>query len=680
MKPFCLRAAMTLVAVFGLCASAEDLGLAPLDPPQHAPSGVELARGAFVLHKFAHAIGRETYITHEAVGGRETTVDFAFSDRGTQVVLAASLALAPDGLPAVFNIKGDVARGTSIDRSLLLDGSIYHARDRQTRTDITKPDGPIFAIAGYAPVTFQMLMLQYWITHGRPAILPTLPSGSVRIHDRGPDVFNVAGHLSPLERFEVEGLVWGRETLWLDADQKLVAAITTDAEMDHFEAIREDYEGALGEFIGRASQGAAASLAQQAQAAVSGPHRDIALLGGVLIDGTGRTPIQNAAVLIHDGKIAAVGPRSSVRVPLGALRVDTRGKWMLPGLWDMHAHFEQMEWGPIYLAAGATTVRDCGNEFDYITAARDAITRHEGVGPRLLLAGLVDGTSDVTLGAVTADTPEESRTWTRRYHAAGFQQMKAYSSIKLPALKAIATEAHRLGMTVTGHIGLGYTAYEAVEAGQDQINHIGSVAEMMGDSPEEFLKAVDQGSERSRKAIAFLKAHHTVIDPTLTIYELRLASTAHPKTSMEPDAVKIAMQLQGTLMDVGPPNASSAQDEVLFQAFLRLTGALHRAGVPIVAGTDQGIPGWSLHRELELYVQAGFTPMEAIQSATVVPARAMGMQGESGTLQRGKRGDVIIVGANPLTDIHNLRRVEQVVTEGRTYQTAPLWRSVGFTP
>ena len=671
---------MTLITVAGLCATAGALGLAPMDPLQHHPAGVELERGAFVLHKFAHAIGRETYTTHEAVGGRETTVDFAFSDRGTQVVLAASLALAPDGLPSVFEIKGDVARGTSIDRSLLLDGSIYHARDRQTRTDVKKPDGPIFAIAGYAPVTFQMLMLQYWLTHGRPAILPTLPLGSVRIHDRGPDAFNVAGHLSPLERFEVEGLVWGRETLWLDADQKLVAAITTDAEMDHFEAIREDYESALGEFIKRASQGAAASLAQQAQTAVSGPHRDIALVGGVLIDGSGHVPVKNAAVLIHDGKIAAVGPRSSVRIPAGALRIDTRGKWMLPGLWDMHAHFEQVEWGPVYLAAGATTVRDCGNELDYITAARDAISRHEGVGPHLLLAGLVDGTSDVTLGAVTTDTPEEGRTWTRRYHTAGFQQMKVYSSIKLETLKAIASEAHRLGMTVTGHIGLDYTAYEAVEAGQDQINHIQSVAEMIGDSPEEFLTAVDQESETSRRAIAFLKAHHTVIDPTLTFYELRLASTAHPKTSMEPDAKKIAVELQGALLDDGPPEASSAQNEALFQALLRLTGALHRAGVPIVAGTDQGIPGWSLHRELELYVQAGFTPMEAIQSATVVSARAMGMQGESGTIEKGKRGDVIVVGANPLTDIHNLRRVEQVVTEGRTYQTAPLWRSVGFRP
>ena len=664
-------------------------GQAQSRPAESVQAPAELEQGSFVLHKFAHAIGRETFITRTVGGARETKVDFAFTDRGAKVALSATLASAPDGQPTAFDIKGDIARGISIDRSLKLDEAVYHSLDRETRTDIPKPEGPVFAVAGYAPVTFQMLMVRYWNQHGRPASLPTLPGGSVRIHDRGQDTLNLANHRAPLERFEVEGLVWGRETLWFDAQQRLVAVITTDGEMDHFEAIREDYEDALGEFIGRASQGASASLARQAKGAVSGPRRDIALVGGVLIDGSGRAPLRNAAVLIHDGRIAAVGPRRSVRIPAGAFRIDTRGKWMLPGLWDMHAHFEQVEWGPIYLAAGATTVRDCGNEFDYITAARDSIARHEGVGPRLLLAGLVDGTSDYTLGAVTVDTPEQGREWTRRYHDAGFQQMKVYGSIKLEPLRAIAAEAHRLGMTVTGHIGRGFTAYEAVEAGQDQINHIQYVAEMMmppapnGRSRAEFLRdvnAIDLDSEPSRKAIAFLLAHHTVVDPTMTLFELRLASTARPITSMDPDASKVAPELQGALLDVGPPNALSADSEAMFRTLLRLVGALHRAGVPIVAGTDQSVPGWSLHREMELYVEAGFTPMEAIQSATIVPARAMGLQGESGTVETGKRGDVIVVGADPLADIHNLRRVEKVVTEGRTYQTAPLWRSVGFTP
>jgi imidazolonepropionase-like amidohydrolase len=118
----------------------------------------------------------------------------------------------------------------------------------------------------------------------------------------------------------------------------------------------------------------------------------------------------------------------------------------------------------------------------------------------------------------------------------------------------------------------------------------------------------------------------------------------------------------------------------VFSKSLEIVRALHRAGIPIVAGTDQAVPGYSLHREIELYAQTGFTPMEAIQAATIVPARAMGLDKESGTVEKGKRGDLILLTADPLTDIHNTRAVEYVITNGTMYHTAELWQSVGFKP
>ena len=112
--------------------------------------------------------------------------------------------------------------------------------------------------------------------------------------------------------------------------------------------------------------------------------------------------------MIDEGRIVAAGPRARVKIPLHAIVIDARGKTILPGLWDMHAHFEQVEWGPIYLAAGVTTVRDCGNEFEFITAVRDAIAQGRGLGPRLLLAGIVDGTGTYTIGVERVDTPEQA--------------------------------------------------------------------------------------------------------------------------------------------------------------------------------------------------------------------------------------------------------------------------------
>ena len=355
----------------------------------------------------------------------------------------------------------------------------------------------------------------------------------------------------------------------------------------------------------------------------------LAIVGGTLIDGTGAAPVLDAAVVIHDGRIVAAGPRSKVKIPKDANVVDAHGKTILPGLWDMHAHFEQVEWGPIYLAAGVTTVRDCGNEFEFITAVRDAIAQGRGLGPRLLLAGIVDGTGTYTIGVERVDTPDQARMWTDRYHAAGFQQMKIYSSVKLEELKAVADEAHRLGMTVTGHIPEGLNAYQAIEAGQDQINHIGYIADIMkaplpeNSSRLDRFKAganIDLQSPEAQKALAFLKDHHTVVDPTIALMEFFTATTAKPPASFEPGVNKVAPELAEQLTDVAPPNDRSEIGEKVFEKELAIIGALHRAGIPVVAGTDQTVPGHSLHREIELYVQAGFTPMEAIQAATIVSA------------------------------------------------------------
>ena len=515
----------------------------------------------------------------------------------------------------------------------------------------------------------------------------------MRIEPRGQDTIRITGNDGArdekLDRYTIEGLIWGRETLWFDANRNLVAAITTDAEFDHFEAIRDGYESALGDFVGRAGVDGMSALSEISKTIAGSRASTLAIVGGTLIDGTGAAPIPDAAVVIRNGRIVAAGSRSTLKIPKNAKVVDARGKTILPGLWDMHAHFEQVEWGPIYLAAGVTTVRDCGNEFEFITAVRDAIARGQGLGPRLLLAGVVDGTGKYTIGVERIDTPEQARMWTDRYHAAGFQQMKIYSSVKLEEVKVVADEAHRLGMTVTGHVPEGLNAYQTIEAGQDQINHIGYVADIMhAPFPADMsrldrMKAeanLDLDSPEAKKALAFLKEHHTVVDPTIALSEFFTATTAKPPASFEPGINKIAPELAEQLTDVEPPSERSEIGEKVFEKEVAIVGALHRAGIPVVAGTDQTVPGYSLHREMELYVQAGFTPMEAIQAATIVPARAMGIEKESGTVEKGKRGDLILVNGNPLDDIRNARNVEDVVTNGMMYHTAELWQSVGFKP
>jgi len=648
-----------------------------------------LEQGKFTLHKFEQPIGEETYEIRKQDDSIVVKMDFKFTDRATLVPLTASFRGAQDLTPQAFDIKGKTARTASIDESLSIENGRVHFRTRDKQSDLDPPSGAFFTIAGYAPTTMQMLLMRYWATHGSPAKLATLPSGAVKVEPRGQDIIKVGGKEEKLDRYTVEGLIWGRETLWFDANRNLVAAISTDAEFDHFEAIREGYESALGDFVGRAGADGMAALADISKGISASRADTLAIVGGTLIDGTGAAPVADAAVVIRKGRIVATGPRSKVKIPKHANVVDAKGKFILPGLWDMHAHFEQVEWGPIYLAAGVTTVRDCGNELEFITAVRDAIAQGRGLGPRLLLAGVVDGTGPLALGVERVDTLEQARSWVDRYHDARFQQMKIYSSVKLEELKAVTDEAHRLDMTVTGHVPEGLTAFQTVEAGQDQINHISYIADIMhAPLPETATRAdrrnaiinIDLNSPESQKALAFLKDHHTVVDPTIALYELFTATTAKPPASFEPGVDKIAAELAGQVTDVEPPNETSDAQEKVFQKQVAIVGALHRAGITIVAGTDQAVPGHSLHREIELYVQSGFTPLEAIQSATTVPAHVMGLDKELGTIETGKRADLILINGDPLQDVHNTRNVEYVITNGTMYHTAELWQSVGFKP
>ena len=265
----------------------------------------------------------------------------------------------------------------------------------------------------------------------------------------------------------------------------------------------------------------------------------------------------------------------------------------------------------------------------------------------------------------------------QKYKAAGFQQIKVYSSVKPDVLKAVTAEAHRLGMKVTGHIPQGMNAIQGVESGMDQINHVMYLTAVMVDGKSGTVSA---DSPQTRKVIQLLLEHHTVVDPTLAILEIISHSTDKPISAFEPGILRVAPELREGLETMGAPPQASEQSAARFRSLMATVRVLHEAGVPIVAGTDQAVPGFSLDREIELYVQAGFTPMEAIQAATLVPARAMGMEKESGTIEAGKRADVILVDGNPLENISDIRKVSTVFAGGRMYQPAALWTSVGFKP
>ena len=645
--------------------------------------------GKFRFYETKELRGEETYQITQSPNGELTVqakTDLPFAQQEKNPLLNLTLRTSKDLTPLSFSIKGPTLLEIEEDTSISVQGTTANFLDRGQNKSVQVSTN-FFTMSGCLPLTLEMMLVRYWLAHGRPRSIPLLPAGEAFVELRGKDVVTISGRSVELTRYHLRGknwrAGWARQTLWLDGENRLVAAINLGSEIEsNLYAFREGYESSTTFFLERAVNDAIERLTQLANELSPKGSSSLALVGGTLIDATGKPPVPNAVVLIQGDRIVAAGPRSSITIPTSARIVDVTGKFLLPGLWDMHAHLYQTEFGPTYLAAGITSARDVGNDIETATALRDAAKEKRGLGPRLLLAGYIDGKNEGKTFDVQVETAEEAQAAVRRYKNAGYEQIKIRDAVKLETLKAICAEAHRLGMTVTGHVPEGLNAYQAVEAGMDQISHLSYVETAFFPKLEHngLEGSINLNGRNTVKALKFFKDHGTVVDATDAVIELMLRPMNVPIESFEPGLSKVPAELT---VQINKKGESAAQGEALrmvMDVLLKITGALHRAGVPIVAGTDVGVPGHTLHRELELYVKAGFTPLEAIQAATIVPARVMKLDQEVGTIESGKRADLLIVDANPLDNISNIRKDRFVVTQGRLFDCAKLWESVGFKP
>jgi imidazolonepropionase-like amidohydrolase len=671
------RLAADLACLVGLLSGASPAA-AQASPASAAGMAEE---GGFRLHMEMNPIGTERYELVAGDSGVELTTTFGFVDRGSADTTRVSLNAAPDLRVYRFSLTRHAPPTADTRITIERAGDSLVTSDGERVTRRPAPER-YFTVAGYAPFAVQQELVRYWATHGRPDTLPLLPDGAATIVAGGSDTMRMAGGDVVLERYTVGGVVWGYETLWFDRAARLVGAVTNEAGGNHFEVLREGFEEGLPQLVGKAVRASMTRLAALVPATASPPA--IALIGGTLIDGSGAGPMPDAVVVLRGDRIVAAGPRRVVAIPRDATRIEVPGKYLVPGLWDMHAHYSQVDWGPAYLGAGITTVRDVGNEFEFIKAVRAAISGGRGLGPRILAAGFIDGDSPTAIGVRRARTAEEAKRLVREYHQSGFEQIKLYNSVPATLISIICTEAHRLGMTVTGHIPRSVTGFEALDDGMDQINHVSFVRRMMAPAdtvrPAFARGPVDLASAEAQRTIRVLLERHVVLDPTLAVFEMASHSVDRPVASFEPGVAMLPPQLATAIEHSGVPPSDAAAARSTFEGLVAVVGALHRAGVPIVAGTDQQVPGHSLHRELELYVRAGFSPMEALQSATLIPARAMRLERESGTIRSGKRADLIVLDRDPLANISNIRSVHLVIAAGRPYDPTVLWRSAGFMP
>jgi imidazolonepropionase-like amidohydrolase len=401
-------------------------------------------------------------------------------------------------------------------------------------------------------------------------------------------------------------------------------------------------------------------------------------------------------VYIQRGRIVAV---VSSDAPLGGFtptrQIDAAGRVLLPGLFDMHGHVGR--WGGgLNLAAGVTTTRDVGNDNATLQQIIDETADGRLFGPQIVAAGFLEGESPYSArnGFVVSDLEGAKRAvdW---YAAHGYIQIKVYNSFPRQHLRDTVAYAHSRGLRVSGHVPAFLRAEEVVEAGFDEVNHINQVMLnfLVDDKtdtrtlqrfylPAERTAGLDFDGPRVQGFIKLLKDRGTVIDPTLTTFDFLRQRDGQPSQAFAAIMPNMPASFQRSRMSGGmeiPNERVQALYDKSYARMIEFVGRLHRAGVPIVAGTDE-IEGFTLHRELELYTMAGMPAGEVLRIATWNGAKYSRTLADRGSIEVGKLADLVLVDGDPVKDITALKRIALVVTQGRSIDPSAVYGELGIKP
>lgn len=425
------------------------------------------------------------------------------------------------------------------------------------------------------------------------------------------------------------------------------------------------------------------------------PHRTqapIAFTHATVIDVTGGPTRRDTTVVITGDRISAIG--TNISLPADAQVVDATGRFLIPGLWDMHVHWYGRDTFTLFIANGVTGVRQMFGNSDLLRW-RDQIAKGSLLGPRMIVASpIIDGPEPIWPNSIAVSNEEEGRKEVRRVKQWGADFVKVYSLLPRDAYFGIADEAKKHGITFAGHVPNSVSPEEASDAGQKSIEHLTGILIACSDKESELrdkLATADSPEARGRVQATALETYdqkkaadivarfaknHTWQCPTLTV----LRGSAYLGNDSVRDGrlryIPRQMQQRWSFRIANRSGGDNDGAKKVLQKQFEIVGAMQKAGVPILAGTDTGnpfcFPGFSLHEELALLVIAGLTPVEALRSATLNPAKFFGLDQTLGTIEQGKIADLVLLDANPLLDIRNTQRINAVVSNGRLFDRKAL--------
>lgn len=598
------------------------------------------------------------------------------------------VTLAPDKRPSAIAIRGFTDSGDATENF-----DVDTAGVARWKTAVDSGSAP-FAARRYnsygGPWLASEMDVNALVAAGAKGI-DLLPTGHASIKIGQPVQIDGPQGKKTVKLAFITGYGFSPSPVWLDQDNRFFG------NAGQISLLPEGYESDGPKLKDIQDKAIAAMVRDIAHSFLAPANRTPTLVDHVLMfDSVAGTYLLDRAVLISNGKVAAVGAAGSIKAPAGAVVIDGKGKTLLPGLWDSHQHVGD-DWNLLQnLATGMTNYRSPGSMIDEALSIYKRRAAGDLLAPDGKISVIIDRKDPLAAqGALTVSSAAETIAAVDKIKAAGLWGVKFYTSMNPAWIAPGAAEAHKLGLHVHGHVPAGMRPLDAVRAGYDEVTHINFI--MMQAMPQDVVdkantaarlegpakygKDVDLDSPAMKAFYAELSKRGTIIDPTLTVWEPLMTSDG---TAMSPEYAPFAevappSVVRGWKIPGYPLFGGLTRDDFRksFDKMVGLVGRLHQAGVRIVAGTDGY--GLELVRELELYQQAGLTNAESLQTATIVPARMTGMDGRVGSIAPGKTADIILVDGDVSKDLTNLRHVRTVFLDGYRLDGAALRQASGLS-
>jgi imidazolonepropionase-like amidohydrolase len=607
--------------------------------------------------------------------------------RGQVFELDSSGRPGADRMPATLTVRGATPQGDAAETFTIADG---HARWKsQVDAGSASYAAPAFYTSQGGPIETTAWFLEALLAQPDKT-LTLLPGGKAQAARLTDLEVGSGGARQTITLWAVTGVSTSPVPLWADATNRFFGLAVGIAWLP------EAYAADQSKIQDAQSRAMAAQAPALMKTLARTPSAPVAFTNVRMFDADGPRFLADQTVIVERGRITAVGAAATVAVPSGATVIDGRGKTLVPGIWDCHMHVNDDYTGLQELSMGVTSIRDPGNDDVRTIDRRTRAAAGALLSPHVYPSSLIDGKGPYSAQvANVATSASEAIALVDKAKANGFTGIKFYGTFNPAWLRASVAEAHKLGLHVHGHIPAGIRPIDAINDGYDEITHINWI--MMQAMPDDVIKASNgimrfEGPGRYAKdvnlegtamktMIGTMASKQIYSDPTMVAFEsLYVPDNGDLSPSYAPFVGTLPPSTERSFRSGGfavPKDLTRADYRASWAKMVDLLGRMHKAGVPIVAGTDGA--GIELVHELEIYVQAGFTTAEALAAATIVPARLVGQAAKTGSIAAGKTADLALIDGDPSTRIGDLRHTVLVMLDGKLLEADALRSAAGYS-